>query len=118
MKRTGFKSKNNKLARKPINRVGKKTTEWSSARQDVIDFFRDINIPWTCEAKLEGCTGELYLTLAHSKKRRDIKTPEELREVALLCSTCHGIVDAWKKENTEFFIKRIIQNRGKNNGRF
>lgn len=118
MKRTPIKRGNKPLQSKgglhrhgPITKQGKAAERWKTARKEVVDFFTAIDLPWTCEARLEGCTGEMFLTLAHSKKRRDIKDAAELKEVALLCSTCHDIVDAWKKDHTEYYIKQLIEKR-------
>lgn len=113
MKRTPFKRNSGQIKRTSgVKKVGRKTTEWKKVREEVVEFLKDINLPWTCEARLEGCTGELFLTLAHSKKRRNIESTEELKEVALLCQGCHSIVDAWKPEHTEKYIKMLIERRG------
>ena len=94
-----------------IRKVGKKSQQWLEARQEVIEYFQKIGLPQMCEARLENCTNNFYLTLAHSKKRRNIQTEEDLKQVCIMCSTCHSIVESWKEAHMEHYIKQIIEKR-------
>lgn len=99
---------------KSVNKIGKKSKQWIEARKEVVEHFEQIGLPIVCEAQLEGCTRTMFLTFAHSRKRRNIESAEQLKEIALLCSTCHSIVDRWKPENTEYYIKQLIEKRETN----
>lgn len=68
-----------------------------------------------CEIKTDYCKQTMYLGFAHTKKRRDIHTPEDLRRVVLACQPCHEIVEykcqaTYGVSMTEY-LDRIIQKR-------
>lgn len=69
----------------------------------------------TCEIGLEDCVKTIYLGFAHTKKRRNIETPEDLRRVVLACQSCHHKVEYHCKEITGKsmgeFLEDIIQKR-------
>jgi hypothetical protein len=55
------------------------------------------------------------LDLAHSKKRRKIENEEEMAEVALLCRSCHNMVEyELTHDEMEKTIKEIIRRRDGN----
>lgn len=122
LKRGNSKLKSNKPLKKSsglkstksVNKIGKKSKQWIEARKEVVEHFEEIGLPVLCEAQLEGCTRTMFLTFAHSRRRRNIENAEQLKEIALLCSTCHSIVDGWKPEHTEYYIKQLIDKRNKN----
>jgi len=61
--------------------------------------------------RCEKCKSGMYLSFAHRLKRRFIHTDEELRQVALLCTTCHNVIE--RKSHAEMFrlVTEIIENR-------
>lgn len=74
------------------------------------DKWRDTEI-YQCEARLPGCTGGLYLTPAHSRKRRFIETAEQYAEIAWLCTNCHLKAERMPHEEMEKFICGLIEAR-------
>lgn len=108
---TALKSRKSLVARKTIKKIGKKTKEWSIARKEAVEYLSSMGIV-SCEGKMEGCTRYLFLTLAHSKKRRHIQNSLELAEIALLCQHCHNIIEGWKESDMEVYVKKIVQDRG------
>jgi len=100
-------------------KTGKKTMEWEKVRKtELIPQFESWGIT-SCEIHLEGvCWNNNALGFAHTKKRRDIKTPEDLREVVLACNPCHAIVERHCQEyfgvDMLVFLRGIIERRHKN----
>ena len=96
-----------------IKKVGKKSKEWSVARKEVLEYFESIGLPQVCEIKYDNCLGGMFLTLAHSKRRRKIEDDIELKEVIWGCSKCHEQLDSLPQDETERIVKKIIAKRGK-----
>lgn len=101
---------------KPIKRKKiTKTEEWNTIRHnELIPQFKAWGIV-TCEIGLPSCAKTRYLGFAHTKKRRDIKTPEDLRRVVLACEPCHTLIEyscieTTGKPMTEY-LEGIIQRR-------
>ncbi|MGB4825628.1 MAG: hypothetical protein WBP82_12085, partial [Leuconostoc mesenteroides] len=46
-----------------------------------------------CELRFPDCKGGNFLSFAHSLKRADIYTKEQIMEVILTCNNCHGIIE-------------------------
>ena len=63
----------------------------------------------SCEARLEGCQGNMFLTLAHRHKRRWYYGQEDLlsdfNQVILACVNCHSKME-YNKELTETIFER------------
>ena len=61
--------------------------------------------------RCEMCNSGMYLSFAHRLKRRFIHTDEEMRKVALLCVTCHAVIE--RKSHAEMFeiVTALIDNR-------
>jgi hypothetical protein len=91
-------------------RVGKVFSKWSEVRISVLQSLLDEGIQ-TCELELEDCTHGMFLTLAHSKKRRFIKSEEELAEVIVACSGCHDKIEAFSKEKMYATVLKTIASR-------
>ena len=53
----------------------------------------------------------MFLTAAHSKKRRFIKTEAEFREIAILCVICHQEIERLPHDEMEARVKAIIEAR-------
>lgn len=53
----------------------------------------------------------MYLTPAHSKKRRNITTPEELREVIIGCVHCHSLIELMPEIQMTEIVRNTISNR-------
>lgn len=58
-----------------------------------------------------GCGTGLFITPAHSKKRRLIQTEEEYAEIAWLCQKHHLDIEVLPHEEMERIVKEIISNR-------
>lgn len=98
---------------KSIKKAGKKSKEWSVVRKEVLEYFESIGLPQVCELQYENCLGGMFLTLAHSKRRRKIENAEQLKELIYACSKCHELLDALPHNETEEIVKKIIAKRGK-----
>lgn len=73
--------------------------------------WRDATIP-TCEGQLvPTCTKSLYLTPAHSRKRRDIKTEADYHAICWLCTECHSHIERMPHAEMERVVISIITNR-------
>ncbi len=97
---------------KSVKKVGKRGAERKEINNKLFDFFAEKGII-SCEANLEGCLKNSYLTFAHSKKSRKIHTQEDWLEVGLLCVECHSQIEGWKADDMLSFIQEIISKRGK-----
>lgn len=53
----------------------------------------------------------MFLTPAHSRKRRNITTPEELREVAIACVSCHAAIEILPEAEMTRIVREIIARR-------
>ena len=53
----------------------------------------------------------MFLTAAHSKKRRFIKTEAEFHEIAILCVVCHSEIERLPHEEMDKRVKAIIEAR-------
>lgn len=94
-----------------------KIDEWNTVRDtEIIPQFKEWGIT-SCEIRLFPCVKSMYLGFAHTKKRRYIKTPEDLRRVVLACEPCHTLVEYFCKRQTgktmTEFLEEIIQKREK-----
>jgi len=95
----------------------KKAKLWLKIRKQKIEEFADRGI-----VRCEMCNGQppddfsrTILDLAHSKKRRKIENEEEMAEVALLCRSCHNMVEyELTHDEMEKTIKEIIRRRDGN----
>ncbi len=88
---------------------------WSNVMHlEIIPQFERWGI-YSCEIRKDGCLPTMYLGFAHTKKRREITTPEDLRRVVLACQPCHHIVEykcmeVTGKTMTEY-LDEIIESR-------
>lgn len=95
----------------------------NKVRPKMVKLFASWNI-MSCEIKFQGCKGGLYTGFAHSKRRGDIYTMEDMEEVILACSFCHSVIDGkqadptklpekyfWSKNECTEFVKQKIQER-------
>jgi len=72
--------------------------------------WRDVTIS-QCEAKFDGCIN-LYLSPAHSRKRREIETKEQYFEICWACGYCAAYLDEkMSHAEMEIAVKEIIQRR-------
>ena len=70
-----------------------KQDEWYTVmHNEIIPQFEKWGIT-VCELNFDGCVKNMYLGFAHTKKRRNITTPEDLRRVVLACQPCHHVVE-------------------------
>lgn len=73
-------------------RVGNKKVSWDTTRAKLKKKFQEMGIT-SCELRMNGCTPFQFLGFAHTKKRADIKTQEDLEDVVLACTNCHQKVE-------------------------
>jgi len=97
-------------AKKPMKRRGKKTAAWENCRAKLKPRFERAGIT-VCEFQFSGCWRDNGLGFAHSRKRRNVTTPELLEECALTCNVCHDIAEAWPEEKMMAFVRRVIADR-------
>jgi hypothetical protein len=101
----------------PKHKKRNKTEEWKTIRDnEIIPQFKEWGIV-TCEIGLFPCVKYRYLGFAHTKKRRQIRSQDDLRRVVLACEPCHSIaeyscVKVTGKPMTEF-LEEIIKKREK-----
>lgn len=99
---------------KKVKKVSKQEHWYNVMHNEILPQFEKWGIT-TCEIKSEKCTNTTYLGFAHTKKRRDITTPEQLRRVVLACQPCHEVVEYHCKNvfgmTMEAFLEIIIKNR-------
>lgn len=99
------------MKRSPLRKAGKKTKEWQAVwRHEVKPMLERAGIT-RCEFGYEGCWGGNGLTPAHSLKRRNITTPDQLKEVALACIVCHQLLDLMPEVLMTEKVKEAIANR-------
>lgn len=72
------------------------------------DVFQEKGI-MSCELRLRGCTGNLFLTPAHRHKRIWYKGNPELlwdySQVILSCLNCHNVIEYNRELTEEMFNK-------------
>ena len=95
----------------------KKAKLWLKIKKQKIEEFARMGI-----VRCEMCTGQpsddfnrTILDFAHSRKRRKIENEEQMGEVALLCRSCHNMVEyQMTHQEMEQTIKEIIRRRDGN----
>jgi hypothetical protein len=108
LKRTGFKVKPGTpkfYQWKP----GKKTRASAKANGDMKAECRRLGI-FQCELHFDGCWRDPH-GFAHSRKRRNIITPEQLREAVIACNHCHSIIERWPESKMGDFVREILARR-------
>lgn len=85
--------------------VSKKHRTWHNSLREK---WRDVEIR-RCE--FPGCTQGLFLTPAHSRKRREIENEQQYHEIAWLCEPHHLEVERLSHGDMEIVIREIIQRR-------
>lgn len=84
--------------------------KWEDVRPLIKEKFREASIT-RCELRWEGCQDTVFLTFAHSLRRRRIMTKEQMEETCLFCQHCHSLADAQKEYETYALIRKIINKR-------
>ncbi len=92
-----------------------KIEEWGKIRDnEIIPQFKKWGIV-TCEIGLSPCVKFRFLGFAHTKKRREIISEDDLRRVVLACTPCHTLVEYSCVEVTgkpmTKFLEDIIKKR-------
>lgn len=113
LKRTKLKRGNKKLQSKTKLKTGKKTDAWSKLRTILYAELAEQGIT-SCELRYENCTGRVFPSLAHSKKRRFILSDAEMREVIFACVGCHEKIEYLPKEEMHKIVTSIIKSRSNN----
>ncbi len=94
------------MRRKMMARQGKKVRQWARVRRQLKEQFAALGI-----VRCEVCGTDENLGFAHSRKRRNITTDEEMREVALLCNRDHDSLELLGEEKMRPAIEAIIAAR-------
>jgi hypothetical protein len=87
---------------------------WKKLRKKIIEELgsRGVVRCEMCHGQPSSDFARQILDLAHSKKRRLIENEEEMKEVALLCRSCHNHVEySMTHHEMEQTIKDIIRRR-------
>jgi len=95
---------------KPLPKKGKKGKAWDKAKKDVDAEAVEAGA-MSCELRYPGCTGSMFLTRAHSKKRRNITSEEELRECIMACVSCHEIIERKPESEMCDIVRKVRKNR-------
>lgn len=83
---------------------------WAAAKKEIKKRFSEARI-YRCELRYEGCTDTLFLTYAHSLRRRRIETKEQMEQVILACQPDHARLDAQKEQETYAEVLKVINRR-------
>lgn len=89
---------------------GKRTREREKVRRQLKCKFVGMGVT-TCELRLPGCMVDDGLGFAHALKRRHITTDEDMRRVALLCNSCHDVLELQGEAKMSRIIDSIISRR-------
>jgi hypothetical protein len=105
--------------KQPRKRTKKKNQEnWQQVKAELRPKFIDAGIT-RCELQWPRCTDRLFLTFAHSLRRRKIdkydgkERARLFREVIRACSSCHGILDGLEHDETTKIVRQVIEERVK-----
>lgn len=93
-----------------LRRVGRKGAEWQAAWRELKPKLERAGVT-RCEFRYEGCWNRNGLTPAHSLKRRNITTPEQLREVAIACFICHAKLELLHEPEMTKAVQQAIAAR-------
>lgn len=120
----------NKVPRKKTKKINQE--KWIDVKHEIRPKFIEAGIYNTCElygvpefleaidkqlGKKQNCTDFLFLTFAHSLRRRIIdrydkeKKARLLREVIRACQNCHGLLDSLDHDTTAKIVRNIRSNR-------
>jgi hypothetical protein len=108
MKRSPLPPRTKPLKRSPLKKkIGKKTREWTNARNKLKKEFQHKQIE-----RCELCGSEFGRGFAHRFKRRFITTLQELKTVVLLCNEpCHNRVERMSHKDMKEFLDKLIAGR-------
>lgn len=96
--------------------IGKVTKEWNKVRAGLKVEFEKLGVTY-CEANFRQCTVSMFLGFAHVLKRRHLgkwDSPERaynIREVALLCNSCHDTLERMGEDVGGQEVLRLISIR-------
>ncbi len=110
LRRKSLTQKVNEKPRARLKQLGKKGTAWARERAKLKVAFERAGIT-TCEAQGLGCWRDNGLGFAHTLKRRNATTPEQLREVVLACNHCHDALELLPEHLMAVAIRGIIAAR-------
>ncbi|HNC59261.1 MAG TPA: hypothetical protein PLP33_27790 [Leptospiraceae bacterium] len=105
-----------KTTKKAVKKTGKRSQKRKEVNKELFQYFAENKIDF-CELNSEKCTGNQFLTIAHSKKSRKIHTDEDWHKVALLCVECHNKIEYLPANEMEEIIENLIKKRGNKNDR-
>jgi len=102
--------------RKSLNPIGKRGRENQKVCREKKQELLNLSIV-TCEARLDGCTYDNYLSFAHTRKRRHMGKWESaerelnMKESACLCWNCHWNLEKLGEEKMAEEIRAIMARR-------
>ena len=83
---------------------------WEQIRSELKKESEELGITY-CELGYDGCWRTNELRFAHTLKRHNITTEEELREVFLACNSCHDKVEMLGEEKMCLILRQVIAAR-------
>ena len=97
--------------RKPMNKVGPRTQEWTTVRARLKRRFDAAGIT-SCELGYPGCWNDEALGFAHGRKRRHLKDNEIETLVVLACNPCHDRIETLPAPQMLRIVQAAIAVRG------
>lgn len=83
---------------------------WKKVWPQLVSLFKKAGIT-SCELRGPKCTGQFTAGFAHSLKMKYRTRPEEMWEVALLCTECHSSIENSGKDRMYEIVTQIIAKR-------
>lgn len=93
-----------------------KTAEWTRVRKQLVIEFATMGVT-RCEFRLPKCTPRIFLGFLHCVKRRFLRKdapdghPENIKTVAVGCSSCHQQVERLPKPEMRAAVMKVIKER-------
>lgn len=108
--RSGCPKERSGKPRAALPKLGRSGKLWQAVWRGLKPRFEHAGIT-SCEVRGENCTGRMFLTPAHSLKRRNCVTVELLSEVVLACQSCHAAIEILKEAHMATVVRGIIDAR-------
>lgn len=129
-KKPGVRSEKQSKRRKKTKKTNQE--KWIDVKQELRPKFLEAGILNKCElynvkefiqaieeqlGKKQNCTQFLFLTFAHSLRRRKIdkydgeEKARLFREVIRACQNCHSLLDSLDHDTTTHIVRNVEQNR-------
>lgn len=105
-----------KQARKQMNKAGRRTKAWDSAREELKQWCKQNGV-FSCEIRWPGCVKDNELGFAHAVKRNRLLkdaapgTPEHIGTAILVCNRCHAKLERESHASMESIVMRRFNAR-------